>query len=240
MIGALIPENELACLVLMDLKEIVELVVAPVHTDESILYLESKIIEHRHRYQELFPGVRLLPKHHYLEHYPQMIQFFGPLVAHWTMRFEAKHGFFKKIVKHTSSFKNIPLTLASKHQLMISFHLNSPSHGNSDLHVSHVSAVPVDVLKDEIAQAIREKFPNTTEVHLAKNASSNGIPYSKGMIVVHGSEGGFPEFAEILQMCVFSERLFLIVKVLCGWYSDHYRAFELSLSPSRDTTCSTQ
>lgn len=97
-IGSLVPENEPAWLVLMLLKDIVELVVAPVHTDESISYLESKIVEHRHRYQDLFSGVRLLPKHHYLEHYPQMIRCFGPLVAVWTMRFEAKHSFFKNIV----------------------------------------------------------------------------------------------------------------------------------------------
>lgn len=54
------------------------------------------------------------------------------------------------------------------------------------------------------------------------------------MIVAHGSVGGLPEFAEIIQMCVINEMLFLIVKVLCGWYTEHYRAFELSLSPSSE------
>lgn len=164
------PENEPAWLVLMDLKDIVELVVAPVHTDESISYLESKIVEHRQRYQELFPGVRVRPKHHYLEHYPHMIRCFGPLVALWTMRFKSKHSFFKQIVKHTSCFKNIPLTLASKHKL-IAFHINSPSYGKSSLDVLNVSTVPVDVLKEELAHAIRSKYPNTSEVHLAKNPS---------------------------------------------------------------------
>lgn len=90
LIGHRVPENEQVWLVLMVLKDIVELVVALVHTDESILYLESKIVEHRQRYQELFSCVRLLPKHHYLEHYPQMI-------AVWTMRFEAKHHFLSKL-----------------------------------------------------------------------------------------------------------------------------------------------
>ena len=74
------PENEPAWLVLTALKDIVELMIAPVHTDESISYLESKLVEHRQRYEELFPGVRLLPKHHYLEHYPWTIRCFGPLV----------------------------------------------------------------------------------------------------------------------------------------------------------------
>ncbi|KAL7877515.1 hypothetical protein SRHO_G00041580 [Serrasalmus rhombeus] len=233
-IGSLVPENEPAWLVLMDLKEIVELVVAPVHNDESISYLESKVIEHRQRYQELFPGVRLIPKHHFLEHYPQMLRCFGPLVTVWTMRFEAKHSFFKNIVKHTRCFKNVPLTLASKHQMMIAFHIHSPSYGKSTLDVSSVSAVPIDILKEEVAEAIRLKCPSTSVVHLAKNVSSAGIAYSNGMIVAHGSVGGMPEFAEIIQMCVMNETLFLIVKGMCGWYNEHYRAFELSRSLTRE------
>lgn len=222
------PENEPAWVVLMVLKDIVELVVALVHTDESISYLESKIVEHRQRYQELFSCVRLLPKHHFLEHYPQMIRYFGPLSAVWTMRFEAKHRFFKQIVKHTSCYKNVPLTLASKHQLMISFHISSPSYGKCNLDAHHASPVPVDLLKEDVCQAIRSKHPGTCEVYLAKNVSVIGITYSEGMIVTHGSTSGLPEFAEIIQMCVINENLFLIVKVLCGWYNEHYRAFELS------------
>lgn len=67
--------------ILLDLKDIVELVVAPTHTDESIAYLEGNISEHRQKYRELFPSVQLLPKHHYLEHYPQLIRMSGPLVV---------------------------------------------------------------------------------------------------------------------------------------------------------------
>lgn len=38
------PEGEPAWVVLMDLKDIVELIVAPVHTDESIAYLKAKLL----------------------------------------------------------------------------------------------------------------------------------------------------------------------------------------------------
>lgn len=33
-------------------------------------------------------------------------------VALWTMRFEAKHSFFKQVARHTNCFKNIPRSLA--------------------------------------------------------------------------------------------------------------------------------
>ena len=95
LIGPKIPEHEPAWQVLLDLKVIVELVVAPVHNNESIAYLECKISDHRQGYRELFPIKKLLPKHHYIEHYPQLIRLFGPIVGFWTIRFEAKQFFLK-------------------------------------------------------------------------------------------------------------------------------------------------
>ena len=123
MIGHLIPEDEPVWKVILDLKDIVELVV-----DESVAYLEYKISEHRQRYQEVFPGQRLLPKHHFLEHYPEMIKLFGP-----QCNFEAKHSFFKQVVRHTKCFKNITLSLANKHQLMIGHHMYTGSYARSAL-----------------------------------------------------------------------------------------------------------
>jgi len=78
-VGKCVPDDEPAWKVILDLKDIAELIVAPVHSRESVAYLECKISEHRSRYQELFPDKRLLPKHHFLEHYPEMIKCFGPL-----------------------------------------------------------------------------------------------------------------------------------------------------------------
>lgn len=182
LIGPKVPEHEPVWQVLLDLKQIVELVVSPLHSEESIAYLETKISDHRQRYQEVFPNNKLLPKHHYIEHYPQLIQLFGPLVGLWTIRFEAKHSFFKKIMKHTSCFKNVPLSLAVKHQFMIGYHLSSPSIDKSLLDVSEASTVPLDVLKEELAQAFKQRNPFVSEIHIAKNVCSKGIQYRPGMI----------------------------------------------------------
>lgn len=95
-IGLKVPEDDEVWQMLMTLKDIVELAVAPVHNEQSICYLGTLISKHRSRFLEVFPQEKLLPKHHFLEHYPELIQEFGPLAALWTMRFEAKHGFFKK------------------------------------------------------------------------------------------------------------------------------------------------
>ena len=41
---------------------------------------------------------------------------FGPLVRHWTMRFEAKHSYFKQLAQAVGYFINLPYSLAMRHQ----------------------------------------------------------------------------------------------------------------------------
>ncbi|KAK0133602.1 hypothetical protein N1851_030882 [Merluccius polli] len=192
----LIPEGELAWQVILDLKEIAELVVAPVHTHETIAYLDVKVSEHRHRLLELIPGEKLKPKHHYLEHYSHLIRCFGPLVDVWTIRFEAKHA--------------------------------------SNVEVKNVSIVPGDVLNEEVVLAVRQKYPDISQVNLTKNCTTRGINYRNGMILACGSTAGMPEFAEILQIYIVRDELSFIVCLYFAWYQDHFRAFQLTLSPGRE------
>lgn len=97
----------------------------------------------------------------------------------------------------------------------------------SSLEVTQVSKVPIDVLNNDVLNSLTQKYPGITAVNLAHSVTINGINYRKGMIVVHGSCGELPEFSEIIQLCVFCDCLSLIVRKLCSWYREHYRAFEL-------------
>lgn len=45
LVGSRVPEHEPAWLTLMDLKDIAEVVVAPIHSDDSLAFLESKFIK---------------------------------------------------------------------------------------------------------------------------------------------------------------------------------------------------
>lgn len=49
--------------------------------------------------RECFPNINLRPKHHFLKHYPDLIQQFGPLKNLFSMHFEHKHQYFKNIAK---------------------------------------------------------------------------------------------------------------------------------------------
>lgn len=210
LIGQSVSCEEPAWQILTDLKDIVELVVSPVHTEDSISYLGFKISEHRIRFQEVFPDCDLKPKHHFLEHYPYLIRKFGPLVALWTMRFEAKHSFFKRVARNIRCFKNVLLSLSQRHQYQIAYHLHASSFTKPPLEVTNVSNVHIDVLNKDISNALRQKSPSMDNVCLAKSVAYNGLNYKCGMILIHGSLGGLPEFSEIIQLVILQDKLIFI------------------------------
>ena len=51
---------------------------------------------------------------------------FGPPSRYWCMRFEAKHSYFKKLAHVVKNFKNIPKTLAERHQSRMCYELSRP------------------------------------------------------------------------------------------------------------------
>lgn len=234
LIGQKVPCDEPAWQILTDLKDIVDLVVSPVQTEDSIAYLDFKISDHRIRFQEVFPDCDLKPKHHFLEHYPYLIRQYGPLVALWTMRFEAKHSFFKRVARNIKCFKNVLLSLSERHQYQTAHHLHAYSFTRPTLEVTNVSTVHIDVLNKEISNALRQKTSDLDTVCLAKSVAYNGLNYKSGMILIHGSHGGLPEFSEIIQMVILKDKLNFIVKKLNGWYMEHYRAYDLETSPGKE------
>ena len=50
---------------------------------------------------------------------------FGPLVRHWTMRYEARHSYFKKLAQNIGNYINVSWTLANRHQLLQCYYQTS-------------------------------------------------------------------------------------------------------------------
>ena len=73
----------------------------------------------------MYPDRNLKPKHHFMTHYPQQIRLIGPLVNFWTMRFEAKHRFFKRLGHIVCNYRNILKRLAVRQQMFLCYNLMS-------------------------------------------------------------------------------------------------------------------
>ncbi len=67
-------------------------------------------------YNELYPEETVTPKMHFMIHYPELINAFGPVSHFSTFRYERKHYFFKRLAPNMRNYKNITLSLAKRHQ----------------------------------------------------------------------------------------------------------------------------
>ncbi|XP_051780300.1 uncharacterized protein LOC114645041 [Erpetoichthys calabaricus] len=54
-----------------------------------------------------------------------------------------------------------------------------------------------------------------------------------GMILPHDSLSGLPEFIAITHMIVHKDKLLFVVRKLCSWHQEHYRAYELKVCPTK-------
>ncbi len=228
MIGHRVPEGNMAWEMLMVLKDVLELVSSRRFTDESLFYLESKLSEHRELLLNAFPDCRLRPKHHYIEHYPHLTKVFGPLIDMWTMRFEGKHKFFKKVIHETQNFKNVTLMLARRHQKMMAYHLDCASFFKPALQANKVKSIMISSLPGNIQGILHHRCGLQNTVLSTMSVSVDGINYATDMVVSVGSCGGLPEFRQIKQMLVLNEDIVFLCKPMIAWYHEHLRVYELT------------
>lgn len=99
---------------LEELLQCLQIIISVEITESDLVRLERHIDTYLQGMLK-FKG-KLIPKEHFLTHYPNVIRKIGPLKHHWTMRFECKHKFFTDAARITCNFRNINKTLAQKHQ----------------------------------------------------------------------------------------------------------------------------
>lgn len=229
LIGAKVPEGDKFWEVLMELKDIVELALSHTHTDETIQYMACKILDHRQLLQEVFPSLRLRPKHHFIEHYPHLIKCFGPLVHFWTMRFEGKHKVFKKIVNDTRNYKNVLKTLAERHQNMMAFYLSSSRFFKPAVQASKVESVFVESLPTD-THALILSITDSLIVYGTNKINIEGTAFVTGMFVCTGVQAALPEFREIRTILLIRNDVIFLLKDYVTGYIEHLRSYELTVN----------
>ena len=177
------PLNDSVWGLCLQLREIVELVCSPHISADQIAHLKYIIEEYLQERSALFPDQPLIPKHHYLAHYPDLIVKFGPLIRLWTLRFEAKHTYFKQCARKLHNFKNLCSTLAVKHQLLQAYFSAGclfPPCVQVDKGIEFHASSYNDSIK-----SVTEEFQFTPENTVAAyKIVFKGTEYKKGLFVV--------------------------------------------------------
>ncbi len=200
MIADLVPEgNEHLELILL-LLECMDLIFSPEITTDETFFLKQMIKDHHDYFLQICPNRSLKPKHHFMTHYPQQMRLLGPLANYWTMRFEAKHRFFKRLGHIVCNYRNILKTLADRQQMFLCYNLKCGKElVNRDVEIGPGSSTLVASLEraDFLSTVLR--VPLFSEVYVAKWCVVNGIKYSRNVLVITGkSEDALPIFQEII------------------------------------------
>jgi hypothetical protein len=91
-------------------------------------------------------------------HYPTSIRKIGSLVDFCTLRFEGKHKFFKKAHQTSNNYKNIPKTVAKKHQIYLADCLINSNLLNKELVVLDGKEIDVRFMNLEVRSCLEKVF----------------------------------------------------------------------------------
>ncbi|XP_061712672.1 uncharacterized protein LOC133521619 [Cydia pomonella] len=147
----LIPTNDTLWELYLHLRKILDIVISNQLQKGTIDFLKLLISEHHKLYLRI-TNKTLTPKFHFLTHYHDMLQKFGPLVSIWSMRFEAKHRLSKLSANVSSNRRNVCKSLAIRHQLKLN-NLFLNKHLEKKVQMGHNR--PVD---DNIKEKIMNKL----------------------------------------------------------------------------------
>lgn len=231
LLGDLVNPGSLHWQLFILLREICNIIFAPTVSTGLAVYLKQLIIDHHKLFKELYPGKNLIPKHHFMVHYPSMLVQFGPLSRLWCMRFEAKHNPLKRQAHVVCNFKNVSKTLAYKNQVqqMHCWRFGQPL----DNQMCVPNAFPVILRSlpksDQLIDILRLKLNHFSEtMSISHTVSVWGQTYRTGTLVVIEKKCNELVFGEIVHLFpqVDNGTLLAFVNVVhVDFFDDHFYAF---------------
>lgn len=205
---------------------IVEIVFSIEIEESDIQTLDKNIHSHLKCLREQYK-VSLLPKHHFILHYPMLIRRLGPLVHFMMMRYESKHQQLKQFVKNTHNFRNIVKTMAIRHQQNMVHngftYVNSISHGKQ----KEIGAPCFNLYKSIFAELQNIELHEVLEIN---NLKINDCRFECGFVVLKESN-----LFHIQKILIVKDYSFLVCKEFVLVELDEFsKCFKVKLEQSND------
>lgn len=198
-------------------------------TSEMVEYLRDSIAEYLHDYASLYgdkdENAKLVPKQHFLTHYPRLITIFGPLRNYMCLRAEGKHQQSKHRVQGMRNYKNLPYTLAVRHQYWQSLQLLQPLTKN-------IMIGPVKIEATETL-AFHNLFPDEALQCTTNWVVYNDVKYiSKKCLIAIGYCNNLclPQFAAVYKILKKNNGfVFICKKVRTQKYNSDLLSYEIQI-----------
>jgi hypothetical protein len=227
LVGDLIKRDDCYWRCFLKLLEICEICTAPMLTADDASCLQLLIEEHHIQFKLLY-NESIIPKMHFMCHYPRQILNFGPLIHSWTMRYEAKLRIIKRAAK-VSNFKNICHTVSKRHQHLFCLHVHNDLICRSNVKIGGGKPHYIAAEPENVQSLLVEQHQLTEESILftLSYATYNGITYKPNSFVLLKYDALKPLFGKITAVIMMQcGKIILVFKeFIADYYDSHFRAF---------------
>lgn len=202
MIGEFVTDkNNPIWLFYLKVLELQDIIMGTKFDDETLDRLKKLIDEFNTDYVTLSKDT-LKPKFHNLTHYPNIIRHSGPPRFYSSLRFEAKHQFYKKYAHAITSRKNVLLTLAIKSQIMFAYHLKFVPK------IKNIVCLP----KDKISSNFKNVFETSDTYETYKLIRYWGTEYKATLYLPAWDENKTLSLYEIKEIRISSPNTFIVAQ----------------------------
>ena len=232
LIGDLVREDSKHLELVHLLLDIMDIIFAPTVTHDMTYMLEELIAQHHALFCSLFPEHSLIPKQHFLVHYPSKIRQLGPCTQYWCMRFEGKHASAKDFGRVVRNYKNICKSIAWQQQVRHCIDWMSPVDPVRIDVGPGEAVIPYSLNIPDISILSKAQIPLYDEVFVADHVKINGCMYMPGYVVVlNYNEESLPIFGQISYLIIHRQICYLVVQnLITCQYSPHVHAYEVDFS----------
>lgn len=225
------------------MSDIVSILACPVASSDICGSLKVLICEHHQEFIAAYSAESMIPKFHYLLHYPEQILNVGPMQRTWCMRHEAKLNMFKR-ASHLGNFKNIALSLAFRHQRLLCYELASEKLLDTPIE-SGPCAAPVVVSCEPLSvqRSLKALIPclsSETFVSRPYWIKKNGLTFKRSnCYVLIGSDGLNPIIGKVddILVLVGDVCVLLVSHCIVDYYDKHYHAYVIQITPDKSYVC---
>lgn len=157
--------------------KILQIVYSSKIAESDLIELEKAVSTHLKSIVQCFSGVNLLPKHHLMIHYANVIRAVGPLVHMSTMRYEMQHKTFTTYARRSNNFINITKSLAANFQKSIL--LKSPYQYEA----SYGKLREQKKFIEYYQSILQDTFGNFEPIFVTKWLKVNSVYYKSGILL---------------------------------------------------------
>ena len=228
MLGDLIDESSDEWEVLLLAVDIYKIVVAPYITRSATFFLKALIKDHHQLFLQVFDG-SLIPKHHFVVHYPQLIRLLGPLEQYSTIRKEAKHKPFKSWARACNNYKNVAKTVSRRHQEQQSYVFLQGKTLSCEMDIKN--QFPAQISTFEEAQHICATLDCSQDefIHVADKLTVHSYEFKLGCLVLTEWDENGPVCAQLKNIIIHKAvALFVLLVYETEYYNRHLQAYAVS------------